>query len=189
MDSKKDNEESDEICDIDIVKRNIGFRSRRVSVFSKSFDPENDDEFENKLPEISDSPEESSSPKQSFSPTANKDRETIINEIYEKNFQLKNREQRVMLRNVLSSIVIFKYLYDEDMESVIDCMFERKCGENETIIKEGDNGNYFYVILNGMYKVFKADNFVVEYNNTGYFGELALLYNQVRLIFRVYFYL
>ena len=88
-----------------------------------------------------------------------------------------------MLRNVLSSIVIFKYLYDEDMERVIDCMFERKCGENETIIKEGDNGNYFYVILNGMYKVFKADKYVIEYNNTGYFGELALLYNQVRLIF------
>jgi cAMP-dependent protein kinase regulator len=74
-------------------------------------------------------------------------------------------------------------LYDEDMEHVIDCMFERRCDDNETIIKEGDNGNYFYVILNGRFKVFKENKYITEYNNTGYFGELALLYNQVCLIF------
>ena len=70
-------------------------------------------------------------------------------------------------------------------------MFERKCNQNEEIIREGENGNYFYVISSGSYEAYiktssssndsKYGRKVREYNDSGYFGELALLYDQPRL--------
>jgi cAMP-dependent protein kinase regulator len=81
-------------------------------------------------------------------------------------------------------------------------MFERTCGPDEVIIKEGDNGNYFYIIVKGVFDIYiknasksaalsesidkNDDEFkqfgqkVTEYKDKGFFGELALLYNQPR---------
>jgi cAMP-dependent protein kinase regulator len=80
-------------------------------------------------------------------------------------------------------------------------MFERPCEPDEIIIKEGDNGNYFYIILKGVFDIYiknaskppassessdENDEFkefghkVTEYRDKGFFGELALLYNQPR---------
>jgi cAMP-dependent protein kinase regulator len=64
-------------------------------------------------------------------------------------------------------------------------MFEHKVKAGETVIRQGDDGDYFYVIENGVYHALKnteagAMEKVFEYQGEGNFGELALLYNMPR---------
>ena len=85
-------------------------------------------------------------------------------------------------------------------------MFEFPAEPGQKIIAEGDDGDNFYVIENGVYDVYKVDflpnnfrtleflNFskiffqnidgeevkVASYDNKGSFGELALMYNAPR---------
>ena len=158
---------------------------RRVSVFSKTFDPEEDEE------------EPESENNFNSSGRANSDAddfEIVHNKYHEKLFSIKNEAQNEKLTQIISSIIIFKHLYEDDIKELVESMFERKCTRNEEIIREGDNGNYFYVILSGTYEAFiknlpiakenienneKYGYKVREYKDAGYFGELALLYDQV----------
>jgi cAMP-dependent protein kinase regulator len=59
-------------------------------------------------------------------------------------------------------------------------MFEHKVVAGETVIQQGDDGDYFYVIEDGVYHALKNSEKVFEYNGDGNFGELALMYNMPR---------
>ena len=64
-------------------------------------------------------------------------------------------------------------------------MFEHKVKTGETVIRQGDDGDYFYVVEEGVYHaLINIDDGsmkkVFEYNGEGNFGELALLYNMPR---------
>jgi len=55
----------------------------------------------------------------------------------------------------------------------------------DTIIREGDDGDYFYVISSGLYDIYvnkdgNGDKKVNTLENEGSFGELALMYSQPR---------
>ena len=157
--------------------------SRRVSVFSKSFDPDSIHEIsENSLDNVFNS------------------EEARANSAYETQVNSKSSEQSDKLRNVLLSIVLFKHLDIENVDSIVESMFARKCKNDELIIREGDEGEYFYVIMNGVFDVYKKKSStnedknddsndygvkVTHYKDKGYFGELALLYDQVIIFFRV----
>ena len=79
----------------------------------------------------------------------------------------------------LSSFAFTKLLgLDHEQETeIIDAMFEKKVDKDEMIIKEGDEGDNFYIIENGEFVAMKADAEVFSYDNKGSFGELALMYN------------
>ncbi|KAH9364576.1 hypothetical protein HPB48_006047 [Haemaphysalis longicornis] len=73
------------------------------------------------------------------------------------------------------------------MQEVIDAMFERKVKAGETVIKQGDDGDNFYVISSGTYNIYVGDGsgkggekLVGKYEGSGSFGELALMYNMPR---------
>jgi cAMP-dependent protein kinase regulator len=74
------------------------------------------------------------------------------------------------------------------MSHVIDAMFERKVAANDYVIRQGDDGDNFYVIETGRFDVFKSrgpndpepGQRVLTYDGRGSFGELALMYNQPR---------
>ena len=66
------------------------------------------------------------------------------------------------------------------MTEVIDAMFEQKVEAGEFLINEGDDGDFFYVIEEGVYSAIKTEKTVYTYDNEGNFGELALLYNMPR---------
>ena len=76
------------------------------------------------------------------------------------------------------------------MSRVIDAMFERKVAPGEYVIRQGDDGDNFYVIETGVFDFFKktgrrtsdADpgQQVLRLDGHGSFGELALMYNQPR---------
>ena len=153
-----------------------------MSVFSKTYDP---DTFSNGS---SHSFEDNSS---------SLNDEDIANRIHENTFNSKTSEEGEMLSKVLLSIILFKHLNQEHIENIVDSMFERKCKKNEVIIREGDEGKYFYVITKGVFDVYKTNkkSSSCEENNVtngvdygikvatlkdkGYFGELSLLYDQV----------
>ena len=46
----------------------------------------------------------------------------------------------------MKEILLFRSLESEQLNEVLDAMFERKVTPNEYIIKQGDDGDNFYVV-------------------------------------------
>lgn len=67
---------------------------------------------------------------------------------------------------------------------MINATFSKEVRKGEEVIREGDDGDNFYVIESGIYNVFKnvdgEEKKIYTYYHAGSFGELALLYNQPR---------
>ena len=64
-------------------------------------------------------------------------------------------------------------------------MFEHRVEAGDMVIKQGDDGDFFYVVEEGAYHALidiedGSMKKVFEYNGDGNFGELALLYNMPR---------
>ncbi|KAJ8941669.1 hypothetical protein NQ314_010314 [Rhamnusium bicolor] len=98
----------------------------------------------------------------------------------------KSDEQRQGLAEAVKNILLFRSLDKEQMQEVLDAMFERKVQEDELVIKQGDDGDNFYVIENGVFHALVASDpseepkHIHTYDGRGSFGELALLYNMPR---------
>lgn len=58
----------------------------------------------------------------------------------------KSDEQRQQLSEAVKNILLFRALDKEQMQEVLDAMFERKVKKDELVIKQGDDGDNFYVI-------------------------------------------
>jgi protein kinase A len=84
------------------------------------------------------------------------------------------------LKNVLSENFIFGGLDNEEVMLIINAMHRYKFDPEEVIIKQGDKGDYFYVVKEGWVKFFVDGRQVGEASNGVSFGELALLYNSPR---------
>ena len=96
----------------------------------------------------------------------------------------KTDEQRERLAEAVQNILIFKSLEQEQMQEVIDAMFEKKVEPGEKVIEQGLDGDNFYVIETGVYDVMVRTDGVEKrvhvFEEKGSFGELALLYNMPR---------
>ncbi|CAL1609297.1 unnamed protein product [Knipowitschia caucasica] len=96
----------------------------------------------------------------------------------------KTDVQRRRLQEACRDILLFKTLEQEQFSEVLDAMFEVQVKPDEHIIDQGDDGDNFYVIEQGIYDIFVKnggkDLCVGKYNNKGSFGELALMYNTPR---------
>ncbi|XP_076344635.1 cAMP-dependent protein kinase type II regulatory subunit-like isoform X2 [Tachypleus tridentatus] len=124
--------------------------TRRKSVFAEHYDPEEDEDDENN-----------------------------------KVIYPKSDEQRKQLVEAVKNILLFRSLDQEQVQELLDAMFEKKVHVGDVVIRQGDDGDYFYVIQSGTYNIHvdtdqENDKFVGKYENTGSFGELALMYNQPR---------
>ncbi|XP_022255288.1 cAMP-dependent protein kinase type II regulatory subunit-like isoform X2 [Limulus polyphemus] len=123
---------------------------RRKSVFAEHYDPEEDEDDDN-----------------------------------DKVVYPKSDEQRKQLAEAVKNILLFRSLDQEQVQELLDAMFERKVKTGDIIIHQGDDGDYFYVIQSGTYNIYVStdqenETFVGKYENSGSFGELALMYNQPR---------
>ena len=58
----------------------------------------------------------------------------------------KSDEQRKRLGEAVKNILLFRSLDTQEMSEVLDAMFERKVETGDLVIKQGDDGDYFYVI-------------------------------------------
>jgi len=96
----------------------------------------------------------------------------------------KTDEQRARLQERVQKCLLFRTLDEQQLAEVIDAMFEHKVKKDEMVIKQGDDGDYFYVIETGAYSALintdAGQKIVFSYDGEGNFGELALLYNMPR---------
>lgn len=58
----------------------------------------------------------------------------------------KSDEQRLRLAEAVRNILLFRSLDKEQMQEVLDAMFEKIVKAGDYIIKQGDDGDNFYVI-------------------------------------------
>lgn len=85
-----------------------------------------------------------------------------------------------------SSVLLHHRSLDSDlMREVIGAMFERKVAPGEHVIRQGDDGDNFYVIESGIFDVIirresGQSQKVLQFDGRGSFGELALMYNMPR---------
>jgi len=102
-------------------------------------------------------------------------------------FYEKSSEDQQFIRSVVDTLpVLFGHISNEARDRVIDAFQKRMCHEGETIIRQGDMGDYFYVVHNGKFAVSvkrpgaEESEIVLECSAGSSFGELALLYNAPR---------
>ena len=110
---------------------------------------------------------------ESYDPTKENDIEIIS---YPKTVQqLKSLEKSV------KNILIFKSVDQKQRKVVLDSFFKRDVVTEEIIIRQGDEGDNFYVIESGRYDIViegaEERKLVATLDGKGSFGELALLYN------------
>ncbi|KAL5015494.1 hypothetical protein ScPMuIL_009764 [Solemya velum] len=92
----------------------------------------------------------------------------------------KSDDQRQRLSEAVEPILLFRSLEPEQMQDVLDAMFERRVQPGIHVIDQGDDGDNFYVIDSGTYDIHVDNKLVGQYENSGSFGELALMYNMPR---------
>lgn len=93
----------------------------------------------------------------------------------------KTDEQLQRLKKSVENILLFKSCDRDQLKEILNAMFEKKVKPEDEIIRQGDDGDNFYVIDNGVFDVFienggKAVK-VHTFKDSGSFGELALMYN------------
>lgn len=92
----------------------------------------------------------------------------------------KTPEQEAALKATLSGTVLFGHLNEEDRRVVLDAMEPKSINANEDIIKQGADGDYFYVLASGSASAFVSGTKVCDYVTGGCFGELALMHGDPR---------
>jgi cAMP-dependent protein kinase regulator len=96
----------------------------------------------------------------------------------------KSEEQKTRLVNCLKNSFMFEALAEKDFQVTVDAMEEVVCQAGETIIKQGDEGDFLFVVEDGKLDCTKPIDGEVKVLKTcvagDVFGELALLYNTTR---------
>lgn len=108
---------------------------------------------------------------------------------WKKPFYEKDPKDRERLKALIDSSerlqVLFGHLTEEHLYAVIDAMFPKEVLTGNDIIRQGEDGDNFYIVDEGTFDVFvaradAAPGKVHQYGPGDMFGELALMYNARR---------
>lgn len=106
----------------------------------------------------------------------------------------KSPQQLARIRLSIANNFLFRNLDDDQSSDVLSAMKEVRVGQGEVVIRQGDVGDYFYVVEEGQLEVFKSKDAEGSAANGGLgdkvattgpgmsFGELALMYKYVCLL-------
>lgn len=111
----------------------------------------------------------------SAEPVSEEDATSYVKKVVPKDYKTMAALTKAIAKNVL-----FSHLDEGERSEVFDAMFPESFLASETIIKEGDEGNYFYVIDAGEVEISKEGKFLTSICEGGSFGELALIYGTPR---------
>ncbi|GAB5356704.1 hypothetical protein AAMO2058_000312300 [Amorphochlora amoebiformis] len=95
------------------------------------------------------------------------------------------KERQKLYGDFLEKVPLLVTLTDEERLQIADTLVEEEYKAGQTIMERGEEGNCMYFLRTGQVTVHKPDDTgrrrtVVRYNPGDYFGERALLKNQVR---------
>jgi cAMP-dependent protein kinase regulator len=99
---------------------------------------------------------------------------------YVKTIVPKDEKTMASLQKSIEKNILIKHLEDYQRKDIFDAMFAVVHNPGDIIIKQGDEGDNFYVIDEGIVDVFVDDVYVNSIADSGSFGELALIYNTPR---------
>lgn len=94
----------------------------------------------------------------------------------------KTEHQRKFLREILKHNFIFKGLNEEEMEQLVSAMQHEHAPQGKLVIRQGDVGDFFYVVETGKVEYLLNDKSVGFATPGQGFGELALLYDAPRAV-------
>lgn len=89
-------------------------------------------------------------------------------------------EQRLELSKTLSLNFLFQQLDSTSKTTVVAALIKKQFPQGSEIIKQGDVGDFFYIIESGKVDFFVNGNKVNTAEDGSSFGELALMYNSPR---------
>lgn len=69
----------------------------------------------------------------------------------------KSQEERDCISRMVAENILFKALDEKQHGIVLDAMFPKEFEPGETIIKQGDDGDNFYILESGVCEVYKDD--------------------------------
>ncbi|XP_014261060.1 cAMP-dependent protein kinase type II regulatory subunit-like [Cimex lectularius] len=96
----------------------------------------------------------------------------------------KTSEEAQKLTEETSGILAFKGLDSDQIQEVVNAMADIKVKCGDWVFKQGDEGDSFYVIQDGIFEMSKEElgksKVLQRLENKGHFGEIALLYNMPR---------
>ena len=106
------------------------------------------------------------------------DRSTFNNIVKE-----ASQKKRQMYEDFLQTVPILSNMDHYERSKMADAVKEKKVVKGEVVIKQGDAGDNFYIIINGSANATLDTDpakSVMSYKEGDYFGELALLRNEPR---------
>ncbi|KAK9491912.1 cyclic nucleotide-binding-like protein [Lipomyces doorenjongii] len=93
---------------------------------------------------------------------------------------VKTPEQNSRLNRIIAQNFLFRGLDAEALQTILNVLEEKRIAANVTIIKQGDEGEKFYVIESGTVDYYINGDKVSSSGPGSSFGELALMYNSLR---------
>ena len=94
------------------------------------------------------------------------------------NFQRLMEKTSVI--NCLSKVQIFKNLPRKKLVELSEKIIEENFEDGKSIVKEGENGNKFYIIKSGKVEILVNGKYIRTLNESEYFGERALFFHEKR---------
>lgn len=94
--------------------------------------------------------------------------------------QCYTSEQMNIIKSIAKQNIMLATLDPKDFEHVFNSMKINQYSIGDIVIKEGEEGNHFYVVQSGTLDCFKNGLLMTTYESGDSFGELALLYNTPR---------
>lgn len=92
----------------------------------------------------------------------------------------KTDEEKAEISAVMAANILFKGMDDDARRLIVDSMSLKSFAPGDTIIKQGDMGDFYYVVSEGMCDILVGGKKVVELGKGRGFGELALMYDAPR---------
>jgi len=90
--------------------------------------------------------------------------------------------ERERILSALERTILFNNTLNEDkLEEIIGALRVKDVNKGEEVIRQGEKGDFFYIIDTGNYVAIKNGNVVFTYRGEGAFGELALMHNSKRM--------
>nr|CCA18200.1 cAMPdependent protein kinase regulatory subunit put [Albugo laibachii Nc14] len=89
----------------------------------------------------------------------------------------KSLEERNRISKIVAENLLFKSMDEKQHEIVLDAIFPKEFEPEDVIIRQGADGDNFYILESGVCEIYKDGVLCTEAMS---FGELALMYNAPR---------